>query len=247
MAQSICKVPPLLEIPVQEGLPVYLEVVRSSLVREELQPAEESTPATRPFSSVPRPSQTTTRWEAVRSDLSSTVCPRETESGVPCFCLPARPESFRGRCLQPTLLLVVMGGKYSASGEGRGGAVFSAGNLRIAETTFANNRATGGSGSAPSPGRGGGVYSTGQLELNGCALLSNYAIGGNTENAAYGARRPGAGQGGGIWSSGPLAATNSTVTANDAIGGVNLYGGATGGPGNGGGIASRERPRVLST
>jgi hypothetical protein len=126
------------------------------------------------------------------------------------------------------------GGKFFASGAGRGGAVFSAGHLGISESTFANNNSTGGySGSGAAPGQGGGVCSTGELELTGCALLSNYAIGGDSNLSA-----PAAGQGGGIWSSGTLAATNSTVTANDVIGGENITssGGGPGGQGNGGGI-----------
>ena len=128
-------------------------------------------------------------------------------------------------------------GRAFPAGGGRGGAVFSAGNLRISETTFANNNATGAeSGVASSPGQGGAVCSAAHLELNGCALLSNYAIGGNSGGAHFGGSQAAAGQGGGIWSSGPLAATNSTVTANDAIGGETPFGGSTGGTGNGGGI-----------
>lgn len=112
-----------------------------------------------------------------------------------------------------------LGATTPRPGQGRGGAVFSAGLLRLRECTLENNRALGGRGYPPGPGHGGAVASVGTLTLDGCTLNDNFAIAGvswpSGPNGIVGAE----GGGGAIYAEfGSFTATNSTFAFNRAQG-----------------------------
>lgn len=103
---------------------------------------------------------------------------------------------------------------------GEGGALHSAGTLRLQECIFEQNTACGGDGIKSGAGFGGAVASTGSLIMNACTLNENLALGGNGSEWGV-TNAPGAvGAGGAIHAAGGFfSATNSTLAFNRATGG----------------------------
>ncbi len=106
------------------------------------------------------------------------------------------------------------------AGDSSGGAIYSAGQLRLFESTLAGNTAIGGSGYASGAGLGGALASSGAATSIASTFSENLARGGEGEggetNGVAGAR----GLGGAIHSfGGTLFMTNSTLALNQVRGG----------------------------
>src|SRR5262245_38549057 len=123
-------------------------------------------------------------------------------------------------------------GNPAPGGHGNGGAIYSAGMLRVTNSTVASNQAIGGNGAAGPFGgtekggnaNGGGIYSTaGTLTLTHATLATNSAIGG-----MGGAN--GAGSGGGVFNTNGSVLVN-TILANSPSG-SNYFGVVSDGGGN---------------
>jgi hypothetical protein len=108
--------------------------------------------------------------------------------------------------------------RQKSSGLGCGGAVFVGGDLRISDSTFSGNNATGGAYGIAGAGQGGAIYNSNTLAITGCTFDHNLALGGSGEESAL-ATPGGNGEGGAIWTTGQMALTNSTCAANQAQGG----------------------------
>lgn len=123
------------------------------------------------------------------------------------------------------------GARYQPAGAGRGGAIFSAGQLGISDSIFEGDQSLGNLSISASAGQGGAIYSTSALTVNGCTFDNNSALGGRASSETGNNPFPGApGEGGALWSSGSLLVTNSTLAANSATGGM----GGNFGPGGAG-------------
>ena len=153
------------------------------------------------------------------------------------------------------------GGGAGDGGPGHGGAIYSAGQLEIADSLFRSNSARGGegglggasgaaaalgssgNGGTGAVGAGGAIYTVGSIFLNSSTFLGNSVLGGHSTNAAGSGRSPvgitgraGASSfGGGLFNSGIGRIVNCTFSTNIASGGNGGIGGtATPYPGNGG-------------
>lgn len=110
---------------------------------------------------------------------------------------------------------------------GRGGGLFNAGTARVADSTFAANRAGEGGGVAGAGGAGGAIFSSGPLLLEASTLADN-ASGDGAQFCAPTCITGADGKGGGLAATGELALTNVTVSGN-AIGSTAIGTSATGG------------------
>lgn len=130
---------------------------------------------------------------------------------------------------------------------GDGGAIYSYGNLKIASSTFSDNKATGGSSASATKqndgGEGGAVYADeGLLSIAGSAFSGNVAGGGAT---AEGGKKGGdSGYGGALYSDAEATIATSTFDgANTAAAGA---GGSGAGEGGEGGAIYNDESLTLS-
>ncbi len=113
---------------------------------------------------------------------------------------------------------------FAVAGPAMGGAVYSAGTLRIVESTLSENVARGGAGVVTGSGQGGALASSGVTTIIASTLDNNVAEGGDgvdtddfDTNGVAGAN----GAGGAIYAAnGTLTLTNSTLALNLARGGA---------------------------
>ncbi len=106
-------------------------------------------------------------------------------------------------------------------GEGRGGAIYNQGTLRIVSSTLYGNQATGGnggSGASSGSGRGGAIYSDG-----GSVIVTDATISGSIAQSGVGSTVPSS-FGGAIYvRNGSLDIYNSTITDSTASTGRGVY------------------------
>ena len=129
---------------------------------------------------------------------------------------------------------------------GRGGGIYSAGLLTVADTTIAGNLAGNGGNSGylvdtgPDGGSGGGLFATAPVSLRGCDIDGNSAGSGGRANSFSGGYPGGnGGDGGGVNASSDLQLSSCTVRDNRAgDGGAGANTGPLGSGGSGGGIRS---------
>jgi hypothetical protein len=139
--------------------------------------------------------------------------------------------------------LSTTGPDFNHPNSATGGAINNLGTLHLTGVIVQNNTAQG---QTSQSALGGGIYSAGSLALDSCTIQNNQAIGGKGAN--YGTVKShfghshyvtngGAGFGGGLYvAGGTVSLQSSTVTGNNAQGGTKGGGGASDGPGQGGGI-----------
>jgi hypothetical protein len=113
------------------------------------------------------------------------------------------------------------GGAVDAqSGGAWGGAVYSVGQIRLIESTLAENTARGGSGYVAADAYGGALASSGSLTVIASTFNDNAARGGDGDGGATNGAAGGDGAGGAIHSfGGSISMTNSTLALNEADGG----------------------------
>lgn len=116
----------------------------------------------------------------------------------------------------------------SLASDALGGAVFSAGQLRLFESTLAENEALGGAGLSAGDGLGGALASSGSAVIMASTLSGNVAQGGAGAGGETNGVAGGTGLGGGIHAfGGTLFLTNSTLALNQALGGAGASTGVT--------------------
>jgi hypothetical protein len=112
----------------------------------------------------------------------------------------------------------------SPCADGKGGAIFNAGTLRVSACTFAGGKSSGGVlATLGGHGYGGALFSIGDLSIETSTFVANAALGGQTDAGFY-SGHGGSSAGGAIWSSGLLNATNVTLVSNGAVGGWTMSG-----------------------
>jgi len=112
------------------------------------------------------------------------------------------------------------GAADAQSGGAWGGAVYSAGQVRLIESTLAENSALGGSGYIAADAFGGALASSGSLTVIASTFNDNVARGGDGDGGATNGAAGGDGAGGAIHSfGGSISMTNSTLALNEASGG----------------------------
>ena len=112
------------------------------------------------------------------------------------------------------------GDSTARAGDSWGGAIYNEGQLRILESTLADNAAIGGSGYLTGAGLGGAVASAGAATSMASTFSGNLAQGGDGEGGETNGVAGGRGLGGAIHSfGGTLFMTNSTIALNQVRGG----------------------------
>lgn len=131
----------------------------------------------------------------------------------------------------------------SGAAGGRGGGIFSSGELTIENSAIQQNDAAAGGSSQLSGGgdggAGGGIYSTGPLTVVNSAFSLNDAGDGGV--SSVNGQSGDGGDGGAIYSTGPLKISNSTIAHNQAGAGSN-----GGDGGRGGGVAQSGSAAALA-
>ena len=113
-----------------------------------------------------------------------------------------------------------LSGLVISSNVGEGGALYSAGSLRMQNSSFEQNIARGGDGVSGGDGFGGAIASFGSLAMNASTLNDNLACGGDGRGPGLTNAPGGSGFGGAIYAQGGiLSATNATLAYNRALGG----------------------------
>ncbi len=132
------------------------------------------------------------------------------------------------------------GGSHSPAGSAYGGAIYSAAQLSVKDSSFIGNQSDAGGNAyiTFAVGSGGAIYNSGTATFDRSLIYSNEAQGATGGSPVPSGSVAGSGFGGGIFNASQFAATNCTIAFNSAIGGVYIDYGATGTGGTalGGGV-----------